>query len=59
MVDLPRLLGAELDRMPWVHRILAENLLRHRSVNADAERAARRWLEQGDRTVELPFEPSR
>jgi aconitate hydratase len=59
VVDLPGLLGKTLDRRPWVHRILAENLLRHRVVDPDAERAARRWLEQGDRNTEMPFHPSR
>jgi aconitate hydratase len=59
VVDLPGLLGSTLDRRPWVHRILAENLLRHRIVDADADRAAGRWLERGDRTAELPFHPSR
>ncbi|HNR92695.1 MAG TPA: aconitase family protein, partial [Dokdonella sp.] len=58
-VDLPGLLGARLDRMPWVHRILAENVLRHRHAIADADRAAGRWLEQGDCATELPFAPSR
>lgn len=58
-VDLPQRLGARLDRMPWVHRILAENVLRHRHANVDADRAAVRWLEQGDCTTELPFVPSR
>ncbi len=59
MIDLPRLLGPRIDRMPWVHRILAENLLRHRDVNADADRAAERWLSQGDSAAELPFAPAR
>ncbi len=58
MVDLPRALGARLERMPWVHRILVENLLRHRAVDADADRAATAWLEHGD-MVELPFVPAR
>ncbi len=58
-VDLPKLLGPRIDRMPWVHRILAENLLRHRDVHADANRAAERWLLQGDEATEIPFTPSR
>lgn len=58
-VDLPAWLGARLERMPWVHRILAENVLRHRDANIDADRAAVRWLEQGDCAAELPFVPSR
>jgi len=58
-VNLPGQLGARLDRMPWVHRILAENVLRHRHANIDADRAAVRWLEQGDSATELPFAPSR
>ncbi|WBX85110.1 aconitate hydratase AcnA [Sphingosinicella microcystinivorans] len=59
MVDLPRALGARLQRMPWVHRILAENLLRRRTEDADADHAAAQWLERGDRAVELPFVPAR
>ncbi|MGE0582375.1 MAG: aconitase family protein [Steroidobacteraceae bacterium] len=45
--------------MPWVHRILAENLLRHRDVDADAGCAAERWLSHGDEATEIPFTPSR
>lgn len=59
MVDLPGVLGARLARMPWVHRILAENLLRRRAEDADADHAAAAWLERGERTVELPFVPAR
>jgi aconitate hydratase len=59
VVDLPGLLGSTLDRRPWVHRILAENLLRHRDVDPDAAQATARWLEQDDRSAELPFRPSR
>jgi aconitate hydratase len=59
VADLPALLGDTLDRRPWVHRILAENLLRHRTVDADADHAAQRWLERDDRTAELPFHPAR
>lgn len=58
-VDLPGALGARLARMPWVHRILAENLLRRRAEDADADHAAVAWLECGDRTIELPFVPAR
>jgi aconitate hydratase len=58
-VDLPGALGARLAHMPWVHRILAENLLRRRAEDADADHAAVAWLERGDRAVELPFEPAR
>ena len=58
-VDLPGLLGSTLDRRPWVHRVLAENLLRRRDVDPDAARAARRWLDEDDRSAELPFQPSR
>jgi aconitate hydratase len=58
-VDLPGALGARLARMPWVHRILAENLLRRRAEDADADHAAVAWLERGDRTIDLPFVPAR
>ncbi|BBE33520.1 aconitate hydratase [Sphingosinicella microcystinivorans] len=59
MVNLPGTLGARLAHMPWVHRILAENLLRRSAVDADADHAAQEWLERGNRTIELPFVPAR
>lgn len=58
-VDLPKVLGRRIGEMPWIHRILAENLLRRRDLDADAGRAAERWLSLGDEAAEIPFAPSR
>jgi aconitate hydratase len=52
IVDLRRL---ELSRLPWVHRILIENLVRHGedlSVLSD-------WIAQGRSEAEIAFRPGR
>ncbi|MFC3053212.1 aconitate hydratase AcnA [Kordiimonas pumila] len=59
ILSLPLSLGSKLERMPWIHRILAENLLRHASINEDASVAAQRWLVEGHTDVDLPFYPAR
>ena len=61
IVDLRTCMGATLDRMPWIHRILLENVLRHRS---DADPAPSRsafteWLEKGTSSEEIEFFPGR
>lgn len=55
--DLPAALGDRLDTMPWVHRIIAENLLRHGRVDPDAASAFAAW--QAGEAPEIPFYPSR
>ena len=55
---LPVIAGDKLGRMPWVHRILLENLIRHAGTHADADEALKRWI-AGILDFELPFRPAR
>lgn len=55
---LPEVAGDALSRMPWTHRILLENLVRHAAAHADAHQALERWLAGAD-DFELPFRPAR
>lgn len=60
-VDLPGYAGERLARLPWVHRLLLENVLRC-AAGAEGERAAQAllaWLETGTSEVEIPFQPGR
>lgn len=60
LVDLRRILGPDLARLPHVLRILLENALRN--SGADEERlvpAFRAWLEAGSSLEETPFLPNR
>ncbi|WP_242370871.1 aconitate hydratase AcnA [Anaeromyxobacter sp. SG26] len=59
-VDLPAAAGAVLARLPLVHRILLENVLR--TAGTDAGRAADailRWPDTGRSDEEVPFLPGR
>ncbi|MDR6817911.1 aconitate hydratase [Neorhizobium sp. 2083] len=60
LIDLPAAAGGDLVRMPYIHRILLENLLR--TAGDDASRAGAamiEWLETGRSDVEIPFLPNR
>ncbi len=60
IIDLPAAAGQDLWRMPHIHRILLENVLR--TAGADAARAAAALLDRasGQPTdAEIPFVPSR
>src|SRR5262245_60004385 len=60
IVDLPAAAGGDLGKLPHIHRILLENVLR--TAGADAPRAAaaiRDWLRHGRSTEEIPFVPGR
>lgn len=60
IIDLPREAGDCLTRMPYIHRILLENVLR--TAGEDAARAKEAligWLEAGTSDVEIPFLPNR
>ncbi|SCB28104.1 aconitate hydratase AcnA [Rhizobium hainanense] len=60
IIDLPQVAGALLGRMPYIHRILLENVLR--TGGDDAERAKSAiiaWLDEGRSEVEIPFLPNR
>ncbi len=60
-VDLRRAAGPALERMPWCHRILLENVLRQADpAAADAGRSALlSWLDTGRSEDEIPFAPLR
>ena len=45
--------------MPWIHRVLAENLLRNAIVHADARASADRWLGKAKSDGEIAFYPAR
>ena len=57
IIDLPARLGPQLETMPVIHRLVAENLLR--AGGADGIAAFAAWIDGGKRDVELPFYPGR
>ncbi|HZN47638.1 MAG TPA: aconitase family protein, partial [Ramlibacter sp.] len=60
-IDLLGFAGGGLVALPWVHRLLLENVLRCAPA-AEGEAAARailRWLHTGSSEVEIPFQPGR
>ncbi|ONG56084.1 aconitate hydratase [Pseudoroseomonas deserti] len=61
IVDLPAAAGPALARMPWVHRVLLENLLRQpeAEVRAAGRQALLDWLQTGRSEAEIPFAPLR
>ena len=60
IVDLSAAAGADLARLPVIHRILLENVLRRGGEDgARARGAILRWLETGTSEEEIPFHPSR
>jgi len=61
VVDLPLLLGDELQRLPVVLRLLLENVVRHTGGDErDAGVAAIvDWLAQGTSAAEIAFQPGR
>src|SRR4051794_22162807 len=60
-LDLRAAVGDALKRMPYVHRILLENVLRQEDpAVAEAGRdALLAWLETGRSEAEIPFSPTR
>lgn len=59
-IDLKREAGACLERLPYIHRILLENVLRTAGEEAEhAKGAILAWLENGYSEVEIPFLPNR
>jgi aconitate hydratase len=60
IIDLPAEAGDCLVRMPYIHRILLENVLRTAGDDAfRAKDAMLAWLETGQSDVEIPFLPNR
>ncbi|MBP2463664.1 MULTISPECIES: aconitate hydratase AcnA [unclassified Rhizobium] len=60
IIDLPALAGGDLERLPYIHRILLENVAR--TAGTDAPRAAcaiMAWLADGTSELEIPFLPTR
>ena len=60
-VDLPALLGPQLNRMPMVLRLLLENVVRHTEgqEREDAVSHLLAWLKYGSSEAEIPFQPGR
>jgi aconitate hydratase len=60
-IDVRAAAGGALERMPWCHRVLLENVLRQ--PDADVAEAGRRallgWLGTGRSAAEIPFAPGR
>ena len=59
VADLPGVAGAALTRLPWVHRILLENVLRRAGDTPEAAQAILNWLATGTSEAEIPFHPGR
>ncbi|MCA1439935.1 aconitate hydratase AcnA [Ensifer sp. IC4062] len=60
IVDLPLEAGEHLDRLPYIHRILLENVIRTGGADAGRAKAAiLGWLATGTSEVEIPFLPNR
>jgi aconitate hydratase len=62
IVDLPALLGKDLQRLPVVMRLLLENLARCSEDEAErqaGQRAVLAWLDAGTSEAEIAFRPSR
>lgn len=60
IVDLRAAAGKHLSRLPHIHRLLLENVLRCAGDDADAARdAILQWVETGHAEAEIPFLPGR
>lgn len=62
IIDLPAEMGADLRRMPWVLRILLENVLRKGEDSetiASGRAAMLDWLKSGTSEAEIAFYPAR
>src|SRR6478609_4130021 len=59
IVDLPGFAGEALIRLPWLHRVLLENLVRNAHGDSDALAAVPNWLETSASDAEIPFFPTR
>src|SRR4029079_17934417 len=59
IIDLPRFAGEAFARLPWLHRVLLENVLRRAGDDRDAMAAIPDWLATGSSEAEVPFYPTR
>ncbi|HWL56916.1 MAG TPA: aconitate hydratase AcnA [Paracoccus sp. (in: a-proteobacteria)] len=59
IIDLPAAAGADLSRMPHIHRLLLENVLRSSHAPDEARKAFLDWLATGRSEAEIPFLPGR
>ncbi|MBB5577605.1 MULTISPECIES: aconitate hydratase AcnA [Rhizobium] len=60
IIDLPKVADGLLERMPYIHRILLENVLRTGGDDAErAKSAITAWLDECSSEVEIPFLPNR
>lgn len=59
LADLVGFAGARLERLPWVLRILLENVLRHGAGDRAGAHSVLEWLEKGSSRAEIPFYPAR
>lgn len=58
--DVPAAAGSALQRLPWLMRILLENVLRQEGPAAKmAEEAILAWIGEGTSEAEIPFMPGR
>ncbi|MEP9375990.1 aconitate hydratase AcnA [Aquabacter sp. CN5-332] len=59
VVDLPAFAGTRLAHLPWLHRVLLENLLRCTPTGDPALEAIPAWLNDAGSEAEIPFHPGR
>jgi aconitate hydratase len=60
VIDLPAEVGHQLRSLPYIHRILLENVLRTAGEDAKRAKAAIiHWLATGSSELEIPFLPNR
>ncbi|TPG47073.1 aconitate hydratase AcnA [Roseomonas nepalensis] len=61
VTDLHAAAGSDLPRLPWVHRVLLENVLRQDdpAVREAGRAAILGWLATGTSEAEIPFSPAR
>ena len=59
LADLAGFAGENLQRLPWVLRILLENALRHDAGDLATARPILAWLDNGTSSAEIPFYPAR
>ncbi|GGF73301.1 aconitate hydratase [Paracoccus acridae] len=59
IIDLPRAAGNALRRLPHIHRLLLENVLRAGNDPQAGRAAILDWLATGSSTAEIAFQPGR